>query len=262
MGKIINFEVQGIMEAVKIDVICPIFYVNLAKFETFLQNWYHNIPIRKLIIGLGKNDERLITVLSKFPNILIIDQTQHKTLGFCLQELFETVETDWFIYLHNDVELTPHWFEKIWDTRMAGIVESQKDPSFGSEAKIQAKKRRGYSGAQLIFKKCVENLGWQDDYIYCSEEIILRNVIEHRGFSYLKYPIYHIHHRDLAKRTQPRDIILEWQFKAILKYCYPEEHLMSYIKSILNTLSSLYNRQFDLEKEIIAINPKWLEFYS
>lgn len=249
------------LNSVQVDVICPIFHVDLDAFRTFIRSWYLNIPIKNLYIGMGKKNPILEQILHDFPNVNIIDQTQHKTLGFCLQELFNKVETEYFVYLHNDVEILLNWFSRIWECRVKGIVESLKDPTFGPEALVQARKYRAYSGAQLIYTEAIKDLGWEDDWIYCSEDIIIRNVLQHRGYTYVKTPIYHKHYRILSKRSQSRTIILEWQFKSILKYSTPTIQLMNYVKGIVHSLNKQYGLKFHLESEIAHINPKWMDLY-
>ena len=251
----------------KIDIICPIFYVHLESFKIFIDTWYRNIPIDNLIIGIGKENKELEDFLFEFNNgkkfnLCILDQTKRKTLGYCLRELINEVKTEYFVYLHSDVEILLNWFDRMWESRVKGILESLKDPSFGAEALLQARKQRAYSGAQLILKKCVENLNWNDDYVYCNEDIIIKNHIINREFNYVKTPIYHKHYRLLSKRSQPRDIILEWQFKGVLKYCEPSHILINYIKGILITLKEQYGREFILKECIEKLNIKWLDFLS
>lgn len=246
----------------KIDVICPIFHIDLESFETIINSWFQNIPINYLIIGLGKKNNELESLLSKFSNVIIFHQYLYKTLGYCLEKLINAIGTDYFIYLHSDVEIPANWFDRMWESRVKGILESLKDPFFGPEALVQARKPRAYSGAQLIFKKSVQNLNWDDDFIYTNEDLILRNLVLQRGYAYLKTPIYHIHHRDLSKRTQPREIILEWQFKGIIKYCKPSRKLLTYLKSVVKSLDVQHGLKFDLKEEIMTISPNWLELYK
>lgn len=259
--KILNLEVPDIMEENSIDVICPIHYVDLESFEIFLNTWIQNIPIRKLVIGIGKENQDLMDLILKYMKkvpIQIVEQYWHETLGYCLQELINLVETEYFIFLHADVEILLNWFERMWESRVRGILESLKTPSFGPEALIQAQKHRAYSGAQLILKESVKNLNFADDYVYTNEDIIIQNIILNRGFSYIKTPIYHNHYRLLRKRTQDRETILDWQWRGIIKYAYPTYRLMNYVKGIIKTMNSQYHHHIEIEKEIEKINPKWL----
>lgn len=242
----------------EIDVICPIFYVDLESFKVFIDNWYRNIPIRRLYIGLGKENEELENILIQYPNMSIVDQTEYKTLGYCLQELINLVETKYFIFLHADVEILLNWFDRMWESRVRGILESLKKPSFGPEALIQAQKHRAYSGAQLILKESVKNLNFADDFVYCNEDLIIQNIVLNRGFSYIKTPIYHNHYRLLRRRTQDRETILDWQWRGIIKYAYPTYRLMNYVKGLVKTLNHQYHHHIEIEKEIEKINPKWL----
>jgi len=249
----------------KIDLICPIFHVNLETFKIFIETWIQNIPIKTLIIGIGKENQDLKNLLyyhfgKHKIDLLIIEQYDYKTLGYCLQELMEAVTTDYFVYLHADVEILLNWFSRMWEARVRGILESLKDPSFGKVALVQARKYRAYSGAQLILKEAIKDLKWEDDYIYCQEDLILKSVVLNRGFTYVKTPIYHKHYRMFSKRTQPRDIIWKWQFKGVLKYCKPTHQLMNYIKGILRSLKAHYKIEYNLEDEIKLLNPKWLPY--
>ena len=255
------------MEKTKIDVICPIFHCDLEAFKVFIETWTQNIPIKYLIIGLGKNDKELEDFLVEYScnvdyNIILFNQYSHKTLGYCIQELINVVTTEYFIYLHSDVEIVLNWFPRMWESRIRGVLESLKDPSFGVEALVQARKQRAYSGAQLILKESVEHLNWEDDFVYCNEDLIIKNQVIQRGFTYVKTPIYHKHYRALAKRTQPREVILEWQFKGIIKYCTPTHQLTNYLKGILDTLKYRFVKVFNLEEEMKTLNPEWLPFLN
>jgi len=249
----------------KCDIICPIHFLDLESFKLFLQTWVQNIPINRLIIGLGKENHELEESLNSLFrngdfNLQQVDQTSHKTLGYCLQELIGLVSTDYFIFLHADVEIPQDWFEQMWASRVKGILESLKSPSFGPEALIQASKKRAYSGAQLIFKESVKELNFQDDFVYCNEDIIIQNIVLNRCFSYIKIPIYHKHYKKYRKRTQSRKTILEWQWKGILKYAFPNSTLMNYVKGIVRMLSRDYEIKVNLEAEIKVLNPKWIPF--
>lgn len=246
----------------KIDVICPIFYVDLDSFKLFLDTWQQNIPIKYLMIGLGAKNDELEKVLARYDNVITFYQQKHKTLGYCLQELMGAVTTDYFVYLHADVEILLNWYEMMWESKVRGILESLKDPSFGPEALVQARRYRAYSGAQLILKKSIKDLNWEDDYIYCNEDLILKSVVLNRGYTYVKTSIYHKHYRMFSKRTQPRDTILKWQYKGILKYAYPTFRLMNYVKGIKETLIKTYDQTIDLERDIKTLNPEWLPFFK
>jgi len=244
----------------EIDIICPVHFVDLDIFKNFLDTWFFNIPIRKLIIGIGKENQELKKLLDYYftHDCIIMEQHTYKTLGYCLQELIDQVETEYFIFLHADVEIPQEWFEQMWISRVKGILESLKAPSFGPESFIQASKKRAYSGAQLILKESVENLNFDDDFIYTNEDIIIQNIVQNRGFSYIKTPIFHHHHKKYRKRTQPRKTILQWQWKGIIKYAFPSSNLMRYVKGIVKMLSQDYEIQTDLKAEIELLNPKWI----
>ena len=107
-------------------------------------------------------------------------------------------------------------------------------------------------------KESVKNLNFEDDYIYTNEDIIIQNIALNRGFSYVKTPIYHKHHKKFRERTQPRKTILEWQWKGIIKYAYPNSKLMNYVKGVLKLILQDYEIETNLKAEIETLNPKWI----
>lgn len=251
------------MEKTKVDVICPIFYIDLDIFRKCISSWYDNIPINRLIIGMGMRDEKIEALLYQFDeiyeNVFIIDQQSYVTLGYCLQELMRMVDTEFFVFVHGDAELTENWFDNMWEERVLGILESQKNPeTFGEVALAQAKNPRAYSGAQLIFKKAIEKLKWDDDFIYTTEDLLIQNIITHLGFTYKKVPVYHNHHIQKGKRTQEKNTILDWQWKALIKYGYPTVKFIHNIKALTSRLD-IHHKV--LKKFIQRNNERWLEIF-
>ena len=243
----------------KIDIIAPIFHIDLETFKTCIDSWYREIPIKRLIIGLGKENPELESLLSEYENVYVIDQYMHKTLGYCMMELIRATDGDFFVYLHGDVQLTENWFERMWERRVLGILESQKNPkTFGDVAITQAKKARAYSGAQLIYKPALETLNWSDDFMYCAEDLVIQNVITNLGYTYKKVPIFHNHYIQENKRTQDKETLLDWQWRALIKYAYPSEKLAVSIVSIIDYSEKMWEKKVDWETFANETNPDWV----
>ncbi|GAG50373.1 unnamed protein product, partial [marine sediment metagenome] len=64
----------------------------------------------------------------EYPKTIFIDHTNYDTYGFCVADLMKRVETEWFVYIHGDVELTPYCFEvmKKYMRPDVGIIESER----------------------------------------------------------------------------------------------------------------------------------------
>ena len=95
-----------------IDVIIPLINTN-ELFEKNLYSFYREIPINRLLIGDGGCTDNSIEIVKKFPRIIIIEQSKYKSLGYCVKELIEQVETEWFVYLHADVYLPENWYDEM-----------------------------------------------------------------------------------------------------------------------------------------------------
>jgi len=243
-----------------IDVITPIYNVDLKIFKQNIFQWFNKLPINNLIIGIGKENKELGNILSNYRKVKIIYQYNYKTLGYCLQELIKKVNTPYFIYFHSDVSINEYWFNSMWNNKVKGIIESLKDNSFD----IQPKRFRSYSGAQLIYTDCLKDLNWQDDYIYTSEDLLIQNHIISNGFNYIKLPIYHTHFTTNNIRTKNRKTILNWQYKALIKYGIPEKHLLSYLLKTVKAIKKEFGYKIKIKKEINRLNPdsNWLTFYN
>ena len=153
-----------------VDVIIPLLTVNDA-FHANLCSYYREIPIQRLLIGDGGCSEATLAVLRSFPRVELIPQQENKTLGYCLRQLIEKVETEWFVYLHADVYLPEGWFDAMarhqrdydWfecNRRMSVLVDYPQERQNAAE--------RPYSGSQMgrrrAFEPFLEEI--EDDYLY------------------------------------------------------------------------------------------------
>lgn len=234
-------------------MVCPLYFVS-EKFEQCIASWLEFVPINKLFIGIGRTE--VCERIPKDDRIIYIDQRDNLTLGYSLKQLFETVSTEYFIYFHDDVEIYNTWFPQMWEKRIDGILESSKFFHLPYGGK-QYRKIRAYSGAQLIKTSTVQDLDWEDDFIYASEDIILQEIILERGFQYKKVIVPHIHYIRKNVRSQDRLTMLEWQIKAIIKYLPPKDSFQNYVRSLIRVIKKEYNVDFDPREFISQENPSW-----
>ena len=227
----LKFEIKS-----KYDVICPIYWLNDVYFLDNVESWIKEIPINRLIFGINNKNvkfEKLwsekIKLLSHNCEILVIDQTHHKTLGICLADLMKCVETEWFVYVHADVKLTPKSFyimesEK---NKKIGIIESERiffDGITQTEGHTHYTKR-AYSGFQLIQKESIRNIidEIEDDFIYRNEDLIFQSRCKQNGFEYKKVLAYHIHQLIKTQYTFNDKDIAFMQWKGLVKYTQPDD---------------------------------------
>jgi hypothetical protein len=93
-----------------IDVIIPVIHTN-ELWAKNLTSIYRDVPVNRMLISDGGCKDDSIAVVAKFPRVTVYDHRAYKTLGYCLRKLIESVETEWFIYLHSDVYLPEGWFD-------------------------------------------------------------------------------------------------------------------------------------------------------
>ena len=264
-----------------VDVIIPIFNTN-ALFEKNLKSFYREIPINKLIIGDGGSTDDSLEILSKFPRVKIINQSKHKTLGFCLKELISSVETDWFVYLHADVYLPKNWYDDMikykdkydWYECGARItVQIEYDINLKSI-------ERSYSGSQIgkttIFRDIIPKI--DDDYLYRNEDIILQELILLNGYKWGRISnTYHYHqvmNRRGKKEPEFNKVTIEkftdqqWeirthimQLKGIIKYLKPKPHLIKSVNININLLRK-YNALNigELKSWVLKTNKEWYKY--
>lgn len=264
-----------------IDVIIPIINTN-ELFEKNLYSIYKEIPVNRLLIGNGGSTDHSLEILKKFPRVEIINQTKHKTLGFCIAELISLVETDWFVYLHSDVYLTKNWYDEMkknkdnydWfesDSRVTTLIKF--DPGIKNAV-------RAYSGGQMGKKKAFDNIipKIKDDYLYRNEDIIFKELIKQEGFKWGRVLETYYYHQVMNKKggripdyeridiklVQDRqyeiDTLLK-QVKGIIKYSSPKAYLLYLVNEPLKALKwykaiNLY----EFTKWVEKTNKSWIKY--
>lgn len=277
--KFIDRKITSDEEAV--DVIIPITNTN-ELFEKNLISAFREIPINRLLIGNGGSTDDSLDILKKFPRVEIIDQTKRKTLGYCIAELISLVETDWFIYLHSDVYLPKNWYDKMKENK-GNYDWFESDSRHTTLIKYDAGikyAKRSYSGGQMGRKEAFKEiiLKIDDDYLYRNEDIVIKDLIEQKGFKWGRVLETQYFHQFMEKKTgeelkfrivdirvfeeKQREIdVLRGQIKGIIKYCSPKPYLIRELNDpilILKRYNALNTDEFI--KWVKKTNNIWLDY--
>lgn len=266
-----------------VDVIIPIINTN-PLFRRNLFNFYQRVPIRRLIIGDGGSTDGSMDIVREFPRVEIIDQRQYKSLGKCIAELINHVQSDWFIYFHADVFLPEGWYEKMCENRKNydWFESSQRNvvlADYWSYDHKNWRARRAFSGAQMGRSKALQAVTPKvdDDFLQRQEDAILAHLVESAGFKYGRVSDVHIHHEVMNKTggMEPklsridihREPDPEWdarmydmQIKGYIKYTSPDNDDMRF--NVIGTLESMATLNLLNEKDLVNwVNdnhPEWM----
>lgn len=256
------------------DVICPLYWVN-KYFLKNIERWFDEIPIGTLYFGVNNPN---LTIELDNPKIKIIDQRHHKTLGPCLVDLMKYVKTEWFVYLHADVEPLRGSFKMLCKDLddAVGIVESERilwdgriengEPYFEQDdLALRHRALRPYSGFQLIQKKAIEPIldKIEDDFVYRNEDIIFQSECLKNGLDYKKSWGLHVHQRLQKQWTFDYNKSHYMQVMGILKYTEPNErNKKTLIDSLIWCKYNLKGYDFTLPRLLMFCyqhNPNWCE---
>jgi len=170
-----------------VEVIIPIIHTN-ELWKSNLRSFYRAIPIRRLLIGDGGCLDDSIETAKKFPRVTVLDHKKYVSLGYSIKKLIESVETEWFVYLHSDVYLPPDWFDKMrphqsafdWFGCPQQLTVMMEYPNV-DKVKNQ---ERPYAGSQLgrkaAFMKSLSRV--DDDYIYRQEDFVFADLVQKAGY--------------------------------------------------------------------------------
>jgi glycosyltransferase involved in cell wall biosynthesis len=254
-----------------IDVLIPVMNTN-ELWRKNLFSIFREIPVRRLLIGDGGSIDNTIQIVSQFPRVKVIDQRNRKSLGYCIRELTELVETEWFVYLHSDVYLPDGWFDAMLKHQSSldwFECNRRKTVLLDYIDHWQNAAERPFSGSQMGRKKIFDRFLHQieDDYLYRNEDLVLRDLVENAGGRYGRVlEIFHYHQimnkpgkqePDFVRIELTRDQDIDWivrtynmQVRGIIKYTQPsKKYLINSVRASLNILDQ-YN----------ALNVK--EFYD
>lgn len=271
-----------------VDVVIPLLNSN-EFFETNLINWYRQIPIRNLIIGDGGCTDSSLEILSNFPRVNILNQSNLESLGGSIKGMISEVTSDFFIYLHSDVTLPDGWFDAMWKNRSNyDWFECNRKYitaiTYSSEKQIKNRATdnfRPLSGSQFGRKKAFEDIlaTIDDDFLYRQEDIIFADVLKQAGFKYGCVEETHHWHQLTNKRGElepnyksistekfadPAWEIETWtkHLKGLIKYSIPiESYHKWHFDYALHKLRSLKSIPPDLKLFIHQNNPEWSKIH-
>jgi hypothetical protein len=263
-----------------IDVIIPVLNTN-ELWEKNLISIYREIPVNRLLIGDGGCRDETIAVAKKFPRVEVHDHSLFKTLGYSVKELIETVETEWFAYLHADVYLPAGWFDRMrshqWEFDWFGCP---------MQVTVLAEYRhidpdRPYAGAQMgrkaAFLNGLDKI--EDDYVYRQEDFIFAGTVESGQYRHGRIEdTFHYHQvmprlYGTAARTRSLKSVniemelteaeeihtAETQLRGTVKYLRPDKYQIRSVEANVLQLKRLNRFDFD---EFIAwvaqTNPEWV----
>lgn len=264
------------------DLICPVYWLEDSLFEANLQSWIKELPLKRIILGINRaNIIDWAELMKKYSLIKIVDQLHLGTLGGCLADLMKQVTTDWFVYVHSDVRITPNAFRVMepYMKKNTGIIESERlhwdgicdrykeveesiwFPSY-SYVNYYSRKR-AFSGFQIFQKKVIIELidKIEDDYLYRNEDYIFQSECLEKGFDYVKTYAMHIHQVIDPKWTYDRDSTNMMQWRGIVKYSNPNPiNILACILPIRDLKERLEEVTLESVLEFCWIhNAKWAE---
>jgi hypothetical protein len=212
-----------------VDVLMPIKGTPSPLLEMNLLSIYREIPVNRLLIGdAGGGEDGSLAPVLDFPRVWLIDQREHKTLGYCLRELIEDVRTSWFVYLHSDVYLPPGWYDEMaaqQDSYDWMECNRRKTLVLDYPLTNQDKSTRAYSGSQMGRKAAFNEVLplINDDDIYRSEDIVLRHLVERFGGRYGRVgSTYHNHQQTISTSGNAATVqTLTMQARSLIRYTDP-----------------------------------------
>jgi hypothetical protein len=262
-----------------VTVIIPIVHTN-ELWEENLKSIYREIPTAQLLIGDGGCIDDSVRIAELFPRVTVYDHRAFKSLGFSIRKLIESVQTEWFVYLHSDVYLPPGWFDSMmghsgkydwFGCRMRQTVLIEYDNDYGE---------RPYAGAQIgrtaIFAKEIHAV--DDDYVYRQEDFVFSDIALKGGGLEGKIDTVFHYHQSIKKTSNvwnPQNVkvaisqtlareeeirVWETQVKGIVKYLSPSTPwLISEAVYGTHRLAELGHLSLDeMYLWIKKTNPNWL----
>jgi hypothetical protein len=223
------------------NIICPCYWVNEDLIEDNIKSWISEIKPKRILLGVNRNAlfPMLVKLQKKYPLIVLIDQTDLKTLGGCLAELMKLVKTPWFVFVHSDVMITPYAFliMQQYQKEDVGIIESHRELWDGDYFKQNGSiyplykpstyyfRDRAYSGVQLMQLEAIKSLvdRLDDDYIYRNEDLVFHAECCKNGYKYHKTWAIHIHQILNKNWTYNNKEAHRMQYRGLIKYTEPNE---------------------------------------
>ncbi len=185
------------MEKIDVILLTKDSYSHSSIFKRCLDTVYREIPINRLIVIDAFSTDETIDFLMNYPNVEIHrsrgNRAAARQYGIC------QVETDWFMFIDDDVILCRNWFKKAlkhlsndvgllwgWDViankhsrnRMKIMYYLRKMNEY--ELMKRNFERRGGTHDALIRKEAVEGIKIPSD-LHIYEDWYIKDYVERRG---------------------------------------------------------------------------------
>ena len=182
---------------------------------------YANVPVNRLIVVDGGSSDGTVEFLSKFPNVLIIDDSEGNRASARRKGVM-AVETEWFMFVDSDVVLSKDWFRNassyidggvgaiqgidinIADSTVTDYAHAMNKlrKIFRMPKKSKPAFKRAFTGDVLIRTEAIKNIKipkflhfWEDQYI--------RRYIERNGYRWLTIEeAYCFHHKTMREMIE------------------------------------------------------------
>lgn len=265
-----------------VDLIVPVIHTNEI-WRANLLSFYREVPVRNLLIGDGGCIDDSIEIAREFPRVKVLDHREYKSLGYSIRKLIESVEAEWFIYVHSDAYLPPGWFDAMqshteeydwFGCPMRHTIMVDYELDYGL---------RPWAGAQMgrrtAFGESLSRI--DDDFVYRQEDFVFSDVVRRTGGREGKVTDTFHFHQTMRKpspyarrvtdvRVQveipPEEEVRTWamQGRGLVKYLEPtgkwvrEEAAIS-VERMIDLGETTWD---EFANWVEATNPEWLPFLA
>lgn len=224
----------------KIDVvlITKNAYTHSKMFKNVLDTLYREVPVSKLIIIDAYSTDLTIPTVLQYPNVFLCQMKGNRAVA--RQKGIELVETDWFLFLDDDVLLCPNWFtkaskymkdplvgliwgwDKITDPTARNIIKTICFLRKKTEYALQYKmfQERGGTHDTLIRLQAVKNIQIPLE-LHVYEDKFIKTFVQQKGYKTIvpkEIWCYHITTKDFSRANAALTAKLTYlPFLSILK---------------------------------------------
>lgn len=185
----------------KVDVILLTKNSNKPYFKLVLDQLYKTIPVNRLIVVDGGSTDGTLKVVSKYPRVVIINDS-HGNRATAREKGIKEVETDWFLFLDDDVILCNNWFKYAmrYMRKNVGAIQGIDIPVERNVARDyyftiarlrkRFKKRqlpsfeRGFTGDTLIRTEVVKDIKIPK-CLHFYEDYFIKRYVEKKGYRWV-----------------------------------------------------------------------------
>ena len=277
-----RLELEKEMESV--DVILPT--LDAGNFlESCLYTVFKEIPVNNLIVCDGGSKDNTIEILKNFPRVVIHQKPELKTTGKTLEFLIEQTQTDWFVLIDGDLELSPGWYdEMIKHKNEFDVIENSKSINHFHIYRENKEKLellgRSLTMCHMVKKSAVQEFHCDDDYMWRYTDFLFRQIVEKSGYRYGKINTTTHTHNETERIPYSSDttknyskIIAKEPERIILDKVKHAQKMMEGRKAIVKYLDPEFSLCKDnigfeflirkLDREWVKTNgPKWLARYD